>query len=499
MNLQNYYDTVMQLSHGIVVTIDLDGGIIHGNSELEALAGYTMKDLAGRDWFETFIPPEDREEARTAVLGTSRHQGISSMSGVIATRDGDKAYIDWNLKPLADSAGEVISILCVGKDVTDHMIRQKGLLLERSTLIERNKELSCLYHISMLIGEMDLDLKTMLEKITNLLPSGFQNPRKTHVVLTVDDLRLESPGFRETGNSLAEPIVVNKENRGRLIVFVEDSRHRKLRRPDFIEDENDLLATAARQIAMTIAKKEAKTARVFLEQQLRQADRLAKIGQFSAGLAHEINEPLANILGFAQLALQTPGLPEQVTNDLDNIVDSSLHAREIIRKVMLFSRQTPPQLVATDLNETINQALRIIQGGAKRNNVEVRTEFDPTLPTVMADPQHITQVIVNLAANGVQAMEDGGTLTVRTLNHEGDAYIIVEDTGPGIPREELKQIFNPFYTTKEVDKGTGLGLSVVHGIVKAHAGFIQVHSVLGEGTRFEVAFPSSRNAEGEHS
>jgi len=492
MNLQNYYDTVMQLSHGIVVTIDLDGAIIHGNSELEALTGYSMKDLAGKDWFETFIPQDQRDEARTTVLGTTRHEGISSMSGVIATRDGDKAYIDWNLKPLADSAGEIISILCVGKDVTDHMVRQKGLLRERSTLIERNKELSCLYHISMLMGEMDLDLEAILERIINLLPSGFQHPRKTHVSLTLDDLRLKTPGYRDTGNSLAEPIMINKEKRGKLVVCVEDSSPRKLRRPDFIEDENDLLATAARQIAMTVAKKEAKQARQLLEQQLRQADRLAKIGQFSAGLAHEINEPLANILGFAQLALQTPSLPEQAAVDLTNIVDSSLHAREIIRKVMLFSRQMPPNMVPTDINETITQALRITQSGARRNNVQVVCELDPTLPQVMADHRHITQVIVNLAANAVQAMESGGTLTVKTLNHQGDAYIIVEDTGPGIPPDELKQIFNPFFTTKDIDKGTGLGLAVVHGIVKAHAGFIQVSSTPGEGTRFELAFPCSR-------
>ncbi|MBU4379106.1 MAG: ATP-binding protein, partial [Proteobacteria bacterium] len=223
-----------------------------------------------------------------------------------------------------------------------------------------------------------------------------------------------------------------------------------------------------------------------------QADRLAKIGQFSAGLAHEINEPLANILGFAQLALQAKSLSDQVVNDLKNIVDSSLHAREIIRKVMFFSRQMPPQFVLTDLNQTIRQALRITEVGAKRNNIEVVCELDENLPRVMADPQHITQVVVNLVANAIQAMEKGGVLTVKTINYNDDAYIVIEDTGPGIPPEELKQIFNPFYTTKDVDKGTGLGLSVVHGIVKAHEGFIQVDSTPGKGTRFEVAFPCSR-------
>lgn len=241
-----------------------------------------------------------------------------------------------------------------------------------------------------------------------------------------------------------------------------------------------------------VAKKENKREKLVLQQQLRQADRLAKIGQFSAGVAHEINEPLANILGFAQLAIQHPALPRQVKTDLDNIVDSSLHAREIIRKLMFFSRQMPPQMFSIDLNDVVAQALKITESGAKRNHIKIKCEFDASLPHIMADPQHIKQVVVNLVANAIQAMEDGGTLIVCTED-KGDAYLIVEDTGPGMERDVLKQIFSPFYTTKDVDKGTGLGLSVVHGIVKGHNGFIQVHSTPGKGTRVEVAFPCEYN------
>jgi PAS domain S-box-containing protein len=492
MNLHNYYDTVMQLSHGIVVTFDLDGSIIHGNTELERLTGYSIKELAGRDWFETFIPAERRDKARQTVAESIKSQTISTTSGTIRTRGGSKVYIDWHVKSLTDSAGEIISVLCVGQDVTDHMLRQKGLLDERSTLMERNKELSCLYHISLLMVDMSEELAAILGRIVALLPSGFQWPAKTHVSLIVDDIHLQSPGYRDTGHSLAEPILVNKERRGMLVVSLEEDHGRRSRDAEFIEDENDLLATVAQQVALIVAKKEERRARQQLEQQLRQADRLAKIGQFSAGLAHEINEPLANILGFAQLAMQAPDLPEQAAHDLRNIVDSSLHAREIIRKVMFFSRQMPPQFVMTDLNATVTQALRITEVGAKRNSVVVVCELDESLPQVMADPQHITQVVVNLLANAIQAMEGGGVLTVRTINYNDDAYIVIEDTGPGIHPEELKQIFNPFYTTKDVDKGTGLGLSVVHGIVKAHKGFIQVDSTPGKGTRFEVAFPCSR-------
>ena len=259
----------------------------------------------------------------------------------------------------------------------------------------------------------------------------------------------------------------------------------------FLDDEMDLFSTAVRQIGGAVSKREARRARQELERQLRQSDRLAKIGQFSAGVAHEINEPLANILGFAELALQTPGLSEQLVTDLNNIVDSSLHAREVIRKLMFFGRQLPPQFTSIDLNDTVEQALRITEAGALRGDVSIVREFDVSLPRVTADPQHIKQVVVNLVVNAMQAMPDGGTVTIRTLSDGDDVYLIVEDQGTGMPPDVLKQIFTPFFTTKEVDKGSGLGLSVIHGIVKAHGAFIQVESAPGEGTRVEVAFPSS--------
>ncbi|GKT29511.1 PAS domain S-box protein, partial [Aduncisulcus paluster] len=133
----------MQLSHGIVVTLDLDGVIIHGNSMLESLSGYSMQELAGKDWFETFIPQEQRDDSRKEVL---------------------------------DKAGKRIF-----PEYPAHMRRQNGLLRERFNLIERNKELNCLYEISKLGADGDLDLKETLRKIVNLLPSGFQNPDKTHI------------------------------------------------------------------------------------------------------------------------------------------------------------------------------------------------------------------------------------------------------------------------------------------------------------------------------
>ncbi len=490
MNLHNYYETVMQLTHGIVVTLDIEGRIIHGNSELEFLSGFTMQELAGRDWFETFIPEEDRDAARHAITDSFQEHDISAFAGVISARDGDTVYVNWNLKPLTDSNGDIISLLCVGQDVTNLILREKGLLRERYSLIERNRELDCLYKISQIMTSMEPKLASMLEQVVHLLPHAFKDPARTHVRISLDGEIWKTVGVSEDIHSFAEPLLVNEEHRGMLTVSVDNNEEHPS--PAILRHKKGFLVMVAKQVSILIGKKETRRAKQALESQLRQADRLAKIGQFSAGVAHEINEPLANILGFAQLALQTPELPEQATNDLGNIVDSSLHAREIIRKLMFFSRQFPPQKIAVNLNELVEQALHITSANAKRSHVEVRCEFDEALPHIMADPQHIKQVVVNLAANAIQAMPDGGTLTARTVD-KGDVYLIVEDTGTGMEQDTLKQIFSPFYTTKDVDKGTGLGLSVVHGIVKAHNGFIQVNSTPNNGTQVEIAFPSQRN------
>ncbi|QGY40373.1 PAS domain S-box protein [Pseudodesulfovibrio cashew] len=489
MNLQNYYETVMELSHGIVVALDLNGGIIHGNSELVAMSGYTIEELAGRDWFETFIPKGERRMARRAILKKARGKDVSAFAGVIRAKDGDTVYVNWNLKPLTDSNGDPVSLLCVGQDVTDLILREKALLRERANLVERNKQLHCLYAVSLLMGDVDMSPDSVLDRIVDLLPSAFRNPASTHARLALDRKTRETPGYEPSETVLSERIMVNREKRGRLSVAVKHDAPGLAGEP-FTEGERGLFATVARQVAIVVSKKEMREAKQELERQLRQADRLAKIGQFSAGVAHEINEPLANILGFAELARQADGLPDQVKADLGAIIDSSLHAREIVRKLMFFSRKLPPQLMPLDLNETVEQALRITESQAKRGNIEIVRDYASPAPRVTADPQHLKQVVVNLVANAIQAMERDGTVRVTTSSVQDDAYLIVEDTGPGMAPEVVKHIFTPFFTTKDVDQGTGLGLSVVHGIVKAHGGFIQVDSTPGEGVRVEVVFPS---------
>lgn len=497
MNLSEYYNTVMELSHGIVITLDAQGRIIHGNSRFEAVSGFEIGLVAGQDWFDLCVDERGRDQARAVFSGIAEAGLLSFMKGSLRSRDGRKVYIDWNMKPLFDSRHTMVSVLCVGQDVTAHVVRQRELLHEHARLVALNKELSCLHAMNRIVSDMDSPLPDILREILAIIPPSFQYPESTGVRLVLDGQSLVCGMFSpDAPCRLEQDVFVHRVKRGHLSVTVcgtvKDGSTRS-----FLPTESELLLALAKHVGWIIAKREALSTKRNLERQLQHADRLAKIGQFAAGVAHELNEPLANILGFAQLAEQTPELPAQATKDLDNIIKAALHSREIIKKLMIFGRQVPLQKAAVDLNQIIRDTLYFIEMSASRGRVEVRMALADNLPAIMADAQHLRQVIVNLVVNGIQAMPGGGVLTIETQSFKDDVYLLVGDTGIGMTPEVLRQIFNPFFTTKDVDQGTGLGLAVVHGIVHAHGGVIEVESEAGRGTRFEITFSCSEGDGGE--
>ena len=252
-------------------------------------------------------------------------------------------------------------------------------------------------------------------------------------------------------------------------------------------------------MTLIIERREAEKDKSKLQDQLRHADRLATIGQLAAGVAHELNEPLGNILGFAQLVKKCPGLPSQVEKDIEQIVAASLHAREVIKKLLLSARQMPLKTTQVNLNQVVEDGLYLLEARCAKRGIELVRSLSPDLPEITADPAQLNQILVNLVVNSAQVMPEGGRLTVGTLAREDHVSLIVEDTGIGMSEEVIKQIFIPFFTTKDVDQGTGLGLAVVHGIVTSHGGTIKVESKVGRGTRFEVQLPITESQDAKES
>ncbi|MDH3217512.1 MAG: ATP-binding protein, partial [Candidatus Krumholzibacteria bacterium] len=195
----------------------------------------------------------------------------------------------------------------------------------------------------------------------------------------------------------------------------------------------------------------------------------------------------------AQLARKSPNLPAQVGNDLKSIETASLHAREIIRKLMTFSRQLAPKKVLVNLNDIVTDGISFFEARCANAGIQLVCRLADHPPMITADPGQINQVLVNLMVNAIHAMPGGGTLTVETRVGEAGIGVVVEDTGTGISKHIANQIFIPFFTTKDINEGTGLGLAVVHGIVTSHGGNISVETEEGKGTRFLIHLPLSNS------
>ena len=358
----------------------------------------------------------------------------------------------------------------------------------RAALRERVKEMTCLYRIAKAADRLDTTMGQLLLNIAELLPPAWQYPELASARIVIDGQSFETTGFWDGQYKQSANIVVNEKTRG-IVEVVYSGHPPELDEGPFLKEERTLLDNVARQVAMIVEQREAEEQREMLEGQLRHADRLATIGQLAAGVAHELNEPLGNILGFAQLVQQEAGLPGQTKKDVDRIVAASLHARGIVNKLKLFARQSPPQKAQLDLNELIKKGLVFIESRCAKAGIEIVRSLAGDLPAITADHGQIHQVLVNLVVNAVQAMPQGGRLTIATRIEGSSVFMIVEDTGVGMSDKVRRQIFVPFFTTKDVNEGTGLGLAVVDGIVNAHSGHIRVESREGEGSRFVIQLP----------
>jgi len=225
--------------------------------------------------------------------------------------------------------------------------------------------------------------------------------------------------------------------------------------------------------------------------QLVQSEKMASIGQLAAGVAHEINNPLAAILGFAQLLLEDTTLTESQRADLQTINSESLRCRTIIQDLLQFSRRRSPQMGAVDIGALIKSTVGLVQHDFMVAGVDINVHVPADLPMAWGETGLVQQVLLNLVTNARQAMEgkQGHLLEVSAAVHEKQVSIRFKDNGPGIPKDIQGKIFDPFFTTKPVGQGTGLGLSICYGIVQQHGGSLRVESDSGKGATFIVELP----------
>ncbi len=384
----------------------------------------------------------------------------------------------------------------------------------QSALRERVKEQTCLYSIARIVEAYNqrpsLNRESLIEEqlreIVELLPPAWQHPKIAVGRIILDDRAFCTINFHPGTKSQSADIVVAGKRRGRVEVqYVEDRR--EVEAQPFLPEEENLITEVARQIGLIVERAESQGEREQLQEQVRHADRLATIGELAAGVAHEINEPLGSILGFTQLVkkklIETNyHLQEEDASltrlDLERIERASLHARDIVRNLLIFARQLPAKKEEVNLNAHFDMVASLFYSRCDKQRISLIIRKDPGLPSVIADPTQISQMLVNLIVNSIHAMPRGGELSLisgvpsPSENVDpGMVFMKVRDTGVGIDEKIRDKIFLPFFTTKDVDQGTGLGLSVVHGIVKEHNGQIKIESKVGKGTTFTIYLPSN--------
>jgi hypothetical protein len=233
------------------------------------------------------------------------------------------------------------------------------------------------------------------------------------------------------------------------------------------------------------------TDRADLERRLVQADKLSSIGLLAAGVAHEVNTPLAVISTYAQMLAKQVSGDDQKSKLLEKIAKQTFRASEIVNSLLNFSRTSPTDFVDLDLNRVIRETATLVEHQFEKTGVATVITLAEQLPSVRGNSGKLQQVFLNLFINARDAMPSGGTLSIRTWTEAGFAHVEIADTGQGIPSEHLSRIYDPFFTTKAPKKGTGLGLAITYGIVQEHGGVIEVDSTVDSGTRFRLEFPSA--------
>lgn len=282
------------------------------------------------------------------------------------------------------------------------------------------------------------------------------------------------------------PLSINGKLVGLLRVFLGEFR-------DFSDDEIDFLTSIARQCACAIQNAQLVEAQQAQYQHLAlQTEKLSALGRMAAGIAHEINNPLAGILLFStNIVKKAPEGP--IKEGLDIIIRETVRCKAIIQELLEFSRDKQPQKIITNINRVIEKALSILDNEFRLNQITLNIDLSENVNDCSIDENQIQQVIVNLLLNSIQSIEKNGRIQVRSRQEsgKGEIEVEIEDNGCGIPVETIPRIFDPFFSTKS--RGTGLGLAVSYGIIKNHQGDIKVESSLEKGTVMKIIFPAFIN------
>ncbi|RLC79083.1 MAG: hypothetical protein DRI61_08670 [Chloroflexi bacterium] len=496
------------------------------NPALAAMFGYTVDEIVNRLGPLDLVAPSDRPMMAEKIRKHLKGETTSVRYTFQGLRKDGKIIHCEALGTLTDYRGHP-AILGTILDVTEQVQAQEEIH-------RRAREMEALYHLAEALAS-SLDLEEMLRsacqtlcEITGLEGVAihlFEPEEKQGYVLSkVTDFRLlpitfteediEGWGFLPQEPTFLEDIMsvpcvpefvkqrgfisgafiplYTRDKMRCFLVLASKTHH------PWTEEEKKLLSAIGRQVSTAVDKAFLHRKEKEMQERLFQAEKLASLGQLISGVAHELNNPLTSVVGYAQMLAQDPSIPERVKKDLARIQEQARRAANIVQNLLDFARKRPPRRELTDINELLRKTLNLRAYEMKVENVKLLTQFDPNLPWTMVDQNQIQQVFLNIIINAEQAMSEAhgkGTLRVRTgTTEEGLIRVEISDDGPGIPPEMLSRIFDPFFTTR--DTGTGLGLAIAYSFVAEHKGRIWARNNAPDpGVTFYIELPVEKGEE----
>ncbi|MGM0934370.1 MAG: sensor histidine kinase [Bacteroidota bacterium] len=352
-------------------------------------------------------------------------------------------------------------------------------------LQERIKELSCLYKVSSAIREHNDSVEDTIEAIIHILKNAWRFPDLATVEIKIEKQLKSTNQIPEKSHFQESKIKIFNKEIGFIRVHYPST---DLSLAHFMIEEQRLLDKVAYEITLFLERQHVKHQEELIRQTASRNDRLSILGEITAGIAHELNTPLGNILGFAEF-IESRTKDKQIKKDAEKIIKAAIHSREVVKKLIFFSCEMPQNIQLTEIKPVVTQALDLMKPNFKKAKINYELSIqDPELK-MKIDPIQLTQVLFNLLINAIYHSPKDSMITIKIKNDDLNLFLEIADEGSGISPEDKTRIFEPFFTTKPLGEGSGLGLSVVHGIIKSHQGEIEALDNSPRGTLFKIRLP----------
>ncbi len=489
--------TLLQTSPAFFVAMDPDGKVILMNQSMLDALGYEMDEVAGRDYIASFVPEEDRKGVAEIFRQLVVEIRPTRNENRVLTRKGRELLVEWHGRSILDKQGRLSYYFGVGIDITERKSAEEALHSE----MEKFQTLSENAPFGMVLIGRDGRFTYINAKFREMFGYDLDDihdgrtwfrkayPDKKYRAATIsawaEDFRDEGPGERRPRTFT----VACKDGQQKVITFIPI----RLTSGDYLMTCEDI--TEFRR----------------LEEQLRQSQKMEAIGSLAGGVAHDFNNILTTIMGYASLLQETIDRESGMRIYVDQVVSASQKAANLTQSLLAFSRSRSITLKPLNVNEAVKGAEKLLKR-LLTEDIDLRLSLNGGDATALADATQLDQILFNLTSNARDAMAGGGSLVIETGHvnvdrdyarvhgFEGEGRYItiaVSDTGTGMDEATRGKIFDPFFTTKEVGRGTGLGLATVYGIVKQHKGHITVYSEPGKGTTFRIYLPATGSAADE--